>query len=447
MKKLAADLGEDLDHEASQQIRTRTYVDDGAGGGTREQVERFRGQRTNGEYDGTLARILKLVNLQLKGIVASRDSDPEVLALMGEKVLGHTWRLTEDKFVFKIQVNISAKKRGTKLEEDFTLGHIDRLPALKLTKRNLLGVVMCQFDSMGVMCPLIIILKIELRKLFGPEVDLGWDDDISSDLHQNWVRILTMLIAMGEIVIDRVVRPSGAEDVPEIIGFADGSLSPYGCAFYVRWKLLEKKSRVTPVRGITAPRSEVSGFLILSRLLKVVINAMEVKPSRVAVAVNSQCTISAVEKSGGLLAPYFVSRISEAMENLSEVAEDAIVNPIKHVPGKSNPADIPTRATTTPEEVRQGSIWQDGPEYLSQPRDSWPFSRVFLDVLPNHELRAPRAVFNLMVSGEWRSPLGKKLTEMIFQEMESLTATRRLFMSQVGTWHKRYVGSALSVNC
>ena len=68
-------------------------------------------------------------------------------------------------------------------------------------------------------------------------------------------------------------------------------------------------------------------------------------------AVDSQCTISTVEKSGGLLAPYFASRISEAMGNLSEVAEDTVVDPIQHVPGKSNPADIPTRATMTPEEV------------------------------------------------------------------------------------------------
>ena len=49
-----------------------------------------------------------------------------------------------------------------------------------------------------------------------------------------------MLISMGEIVIDRAVRPTGAENVPEVIGFADGSLSAYGCAIYVRWKLLKK---------------------------------------------------------------------------------------------------------------------------------------------------------------------------------------------------------------
>jgi len=41
VKRLAADLGQNIDAEASHQIRNKTYVDDGAGGGTRSQVERF----------------------------------------------------------------------------------------------------------------------------------------------------------------------------------------------------------------------------------------------------------------------------------------------------------------------------------------------------------------------------------------------------------------------
>ena len=169
-------------------------------------------------------------------------------------------------------------------------------------------------------------------------------------------------------------------------------------------KLLCGKSRVTPVRGITAPRSEISGFLILTRLLKVVISAMDHKPSLVTLAVDSQCTISAVEKSGGLLAPYFASRVSEAMSNLEEVSEETTIEPLQHVAGPLNPADIPTRCTTTPDDVREGSVWQDGPAYLRLDRKDWPFSRDFLDVVPDQELRAPKATFNLMSSGSGKVP-------------------------------------------
>ena len=104
--------------------------------------------------------------------------------------------------------------------------------------------------------------------------------------------------------------------------------------------------------------SELSGFLILSRLMKVVVNAMDIKPSQITLIVNSQCTISALDKSGGLLAPYFASRVSEAMINLAELGEETRVLPVQHVPGPLNPADIPTRDKTTIEEVKMESIWQ-----------------------------------------------------------------------------------------
>ena len=84
VKKLAAELGTGIDTEACQQNQNHTYVDDGAGGGSQDQVERFRGRLVDGTYDGTLARILRLVNLHLKVMVASGDTDSGSLALLGE---------------------------------------------------------------------------------------------------------------------------------------------------------------------------------------------------------------------------------------------------------------------------------------------------------------------------------------------------------------------------
>ena len=220
--------------------------------------------------------------------------------------------------------------------------------------------------------------------------------------------------------------------MPELIAFAHGSLLAYACAVYIRWKRIKMddteedsyhvrlvcgKARVTPARGTTAPRSEVSGFLILTRLLKVVVNAMDTKPSAITIAVDSQCTISATEKTGGLLAPYFASRISEAMTNLSEIGNETLVHPIQHVPGPQNPADIPTRDTTNPAEVMNDSVWQCGPKYLTLDRDQWPFSRNFLDVIPEQELRRPKAFFNLAVSGSWTCLLGERLSSLVMSVM------------------------------
>ena len=109
---------------------------------------------------------------------------------------------------------------------------------------------------------------------------------------------------------------------------------------------------------------------------------------------------------GGLLAPFFASRVSEASANLSELSEETIVDPILHVPGPLNPADIPTRACSTGKDVQADSIWQSGPDYLSLPRYNWPFSREFLDYMPEQELRSPKAAFNKVGMSPWQSPLG-----------------------------------------
>ena len=139
VKRLAAQLGQSIDTEACHQIRAKTYMDDGAGGGTREQVERFRGKLVNNQYDGTLPQILGLVGLNLKVMVASGDNDPEVLALMGEKLLGHVWRPTEDKFVFTIPVNLpTSRAQGKKTVATLATDDIPRLPSMTFTKRMLL---------------------------------------------------------------------------------------------------------------------------------------------------------------------------------------------------------------------------------------------------------------------------------------------------------------------
>ena len=57
------------------------------------------------------------------------------------------------------------------------------------------------------------------------------------------------------------------------------------------------------------------------------------------------------------------------MENLSELTEETIVNPVQHVPGQLNPADIPTRDATTPDEVSDNSVWQQHYIFLPWKRE------------------------------------------------------------------------------
>ena len=105
------------------------------------------------------------MKLKLKVMVASGDSNDETLKLLGDKTLGHTWLPPTDKFVFRINVNLSGKKRGVRVAKDLTPDDIPRLSSLTFTRRSLHGFVMAQYDPMGLISPLLVILKIQLRKL------------------------------------------------------------------------------------------------------------------------------------------------------------------------------------------------------------------------------------------------------------------------------------------
>ena len=67
--------------------------------------------------------------------------------------------------------------------------------------------------------------------------------------------------------------------------------------------------------------------------------------------------------------------------------------------------------------MRQGSLWQSGPEYLLRPREEWPFSREFIDMLPTQELRAPKAWFNLSLFETSTSAATTKFTRMMEEIM------------------------------
>merc|ERR1712082_24003 len=234
--------------------------------------------------------------------------------------------------------------------------------------------------------------------------ELGWDDPIPDEAHRAWEILLTEFLSFPVITVPRSVRPVVGVGLPELFAFFDGSLEAFACCIYVRWilagdnkqapayqvRLLAGKARVTPLKGSTASRSELSRLLILSRLLKVVVEALWEKPTSVTIAGDSQCTIATPEKSGGLLAPYFANQVSEIVRNMKEVSETVEGGDVLHLAGPLNPADLPTRETCSADDLNPDSEWMSGPAFLYKSRAEMPMSRKFLDKaydLPPDELR------------------------------------------------------------
>ena len=115
---------------------------------------------------------------------------------------------------------------------------------------------------------------------------------------------------------------------------------------------------MTPVKGTTVPRAELQGLTVLSRLLLVVTRALPDTPARVVMIGDSTCCVAALEKTGGLLNPFFSNRVAEVHENMDQIGQVAHhVEPVWHVRSSLNPADIATRGHAAVSDVDRDSVW------------------------------------------------------------------------------------------
>ena len=278
-----------------------------------------------------------------------------------------------------------------------------------MTKRILLGLTNSFGDFLGMASPYTIRLKLNMKKLFEEDVPLGWDDDIPTNLRDNWIELIVETLIAGYVSFARSTRPENATGGPTVVGFGDGAFAAYAAAVYLVWRiacqhgnsclghysssLLCAKCRVTPLRGFTIPRSELSGGVLVTRVVLAVVKAlskMEEKPVSSIILLDSECTISTLEENARKLKPFFHNRRGEMLDNMDQIRSICSLEDVHHVSGKMNPADIATRGNTKIEDIGPGSFWQTGPSFLCSPRAEWPVTRDFIRVeIPDDEKRHP----------------------------------------------------------
>jgi hypothetical protein len=155
------------------------------------------------------------------------------------------------------------------------------------------------------------------------------------------------------------------------------------------------------------------------------IPALWEKPASVTIAGDSQCTVAALEKSGGLLAPYFANRVSEIALNLAEISKDVKVSPVYHLPGPLNPADIPTRESASAADLEPASVWFSGPSFLHMDLEDMPLSREFLCQgfdLPPEEVR-PRKVLLLATKVV---PVNNQFEKIVLQVLDKFWSLQKV---------------------
>ena len=123
---------------------------------------------------------------------------------------------------------------------------------------------------------------------------------------------------------------------------------------------LTSKSRVAPLDGVTVPRLELLGALLLLRLISSVYEALkgELELQSSVCYTDSQVTLFWILGENKEWKPFVESRVREIRKLVPG-------DHWRFCPGKDNPADIPTRGMTI-KELKKTSLWFNGPDWVRQ---------------------------------------------------------------------------------
>ena len=134
---------------------------------------------------------------------------------------------------------------------------------------------------------------------------------------------------MPPIIVNQSARPPKALVKPRLVVFSDGSSVAYAAVIYVvfevsqevagPWssglgckqafeaRLILSKARVAPLSRMTAPRTEMNGLVLATKLLDLTLTSMSDPPTSVTCCLDSECAISATQSQNDLLKPYLAN--------------------------------------------------------------------------------------------------------------------------------------------
>ena len=236
------------------------------------------------------------------------------------------------------------------------------------TKRNVLSCIASLFDPLQFLSPFTMRARLLMQEIWAAGVD--WDDVLPAKLVAKWDAWLSELQKIPRISFPRCLRLGHPTDI-QLHVFSDASRAAYAAAAYLVCKYLDhpptsrlvgSKCRVSPVKAMTIPRLELMGPVVATRLAKNLVRVLKVES--VTFWVDSTNVLYWVRNQSRNFKAFVANRVGEIQRSTNP-------NQWRHIPGETNPADLPTRGLSA-SQLSQCQAWIEGPEFLKKDESTWP---------------------------------------------------------------------------
>ncbi|KAE9521350.1 hypothetical protein AGLY_018254 [Aphis glycines] len=407
LKDLAENCCKELP-DVRQTLTHQTYVDDICVGS--DSISQLLTLKSD------LQSVLSAAGFELK---KWSSNDPQVLATIPQedrvqkvlqfddpeaglvKVLGLNWDSSEDTFGFEVSPSCDI-----------------------ITKRAVLSTIARIFDPIGLIAPVIFYAKHILQQIW--KAGLTWDEQLPSDLADNWKTLLQDLHALTKVKIPRFLYTNTGSHV-QLCGFCDASEQGYAAVVYLRLiradgsvsiSLLGAKTKMAPMKTTTIPRLELSAAVLLARWMSRVKATLDdqLVITDVLAWSDSQIVLSWLINQHSCFKVFVSNRVHQIHQLLPSCKWG-------YVRTDDNPADCVSRGML-PSALLKFSLYWYGPQFLLHSKETWDLSpcTISLDQLP--ETKDVSLAVQLASDPEW------------FSRFSSYTN-----MLRVVSWLRRFIGT------
>ncbi|XP_026740536.1 uncharacterized protein LOC113502962 isoform X1 [Trichoplusia ni] len=258
------------------------------------------------------------------------------------KTLGLIWDPKEDTFRFELKIELT------------------KTP---VTKRSLLSDISKLFDPLGWLSPLSTRLKIIFQNVWLRNIK--WDDPLPEDIRTEWVSVKNNIHRVNQLQVPRWIGTRERDSI-ELHGFCDASQKAYACVIYCRIKgneqstpvLLVGKTRLVPTsKSVSLPRLELSGALLLSKLMLKVQQCLSNYDLNIYGWVDSMVVLGWLNGDPTRWKSFVANRVRQITTIMP-------VDCWRYVKSSENPADCASRGLNAGQ-LEAHSLWWKGPSWLS----------------------------------------------------------------------------------